>query len=394
MSFRVFHNAAAVRDDYDPALRNILSLDRCQAARAIVSAWPAYRPTPLVPLAAMSAEIGLGALWLKDESPRFGLGAFKAIGGAYAVYRYLESCIRARLPNARVSPAGLIAGEYRDLTSNITVACASAGNHGRAVAWGARVFGARAVVYLYQSVSAGRIAAIEQLGATVITTALTYDEALRTAAAAAAHNGWQIISDTAYAGYLDIPRTVMQGYTVIAQEAIEQLHGERPTHVVLQAGVGGFAAAIAAHFWETYGTERPQFIVVEPTGAACLLVSLAAGKPTALRMVSSIMGGLCCGEISLLGWEILSRVADWCIAIPDEAVPRAMRALATTTPAIVSGESGAAGIAALTLLSEDPAMGRSLGLDRTARVLAFSTEGATDPAAYHQLVNPLTVPAP
>ncbi|HSL71650.1 MAG TPA: diaminopropionate ammonia-lyase, partial [Longimicrobiales bacterium] len=245
MNLRVLHNAAAAQDEYDPVLRSIISLESHSAARANVSAWPDYRPTPLVPLESMCADLGLGALWLKDESLRFGLGAFKAIGGAYAVYRYLESRIRACDPSAHVSPARLIDGEYRHLTSLVTVACASAGNHGRAVAWGARLFGARAVVFLNQTVSAGRIAAIEQLGATVIATSPNYDEAVRFAALSAAAHGWQIISDTAYHGYLDLPRTVMQGYTVIAQEAIEQLRGERPTHVVLQAGVGGFAAAVA-----------------------------------------------------------------------------------------------------------------------------------------------------
>jgi diaminopropionate ammonia-lyase len=202
---RVQRNPAAQHGAYPSELEPILSSARHAQAFANISTWPGYQPTPLHTLTAERDQLGLGHVWLKDESARFGLGAFKSIGGAYAVYRYLEGQITAQEPSARVTPEILIRGDYKHLTERLTVACASAGNHGRAVAWGARLFGARCVVYLYQGVSAGRKDAIEKLGATVDTSAPNYDEAVRRVARVAEEENWQIISDTAYPGYLDIP---------------------------------------------------------------------------------------------------------------------------------------------------------------------------------------------
>jgi diaminopropionate ammonia-lyase len=178
---------------------------------------------------------------------------------------------------------------------------------------------------------------------------------------------------------------VMQGYTVIAREVVEQLGRERPTHVFLQAGVGGFAGAMCAHFWQEWRGQRPLFITVEPSGAACVLESIRAGELRILPEVHSLMGGLNCGEVSLLGWDILRRAADWCVAIPDEVIPAAMFAFTMHEPKVVAGESGAAGLAALSLLCADENHRRALGLDRDARVLLFSTEGATDPEKYEEL---------
>jgi diaminopropionate ammonia-lyase len=382
---RVERNPAAQHGAYPTELEPILSSARHAQAFANISTWPGYEPTPLHTLTAQRDQLGIGQLWLKDESARFGLGAFKSIGGAYAVYRYLESRIRAQHSDARVTPETLIRGDYKHLTEKLTVACASAGNHGRAVAWGARLFGAHCVVYLYQGVSAGRKAAIEQLGASIDTSSPNYDDAVRRVARVAEENNWQIISDTAYPGYMDIPRDVMQGYTVIAREVIEQLGRERPTHVFLQAGVGGFAAAMCAHFWQEWREHRPLLITVEPTGAACVLESVAAGALRTLPNVHSMMGGLCCGEVSLLAWDILQRAVDWCVAIPDDVIPATMFSLTLRPPKVIAGESGAAGLAALALVCADETRRRTLGLDRGARVLLFSTEGATDPARYEEL---------
>lgn len=384
---RLVRNEQAEYGAYPPALAPILDLSSHRAAREQIESWPGYAPTPLHTLPGLAEALGLDCIWLKDESPRFGLGAFKSIGGAYAVYRFLESEIRRLCPQARVTPRALIDGEYRELTQNITVACASAGNHGRAVAWGAKTFGARCVVYLYRDVSPGRAAAIEQLGARVNTAPADYDEAVRLVAQDAERNQWQIISDTAYAGYTDIPRTVMQGYTVIVEEVLQQLGLERPTHVLLQAGVGGFAAASAAHLWQRLQHDRPCLITVEPDGAACILESLAAGKCVELAEVKSIMGGLGCGAVSIVAWDILRRATDWAVAIPDSAIPTTMRALRDSVPgdpSVIAGESGAAGAAALCCLCSNPEQRARLGLDRGARVLLFSTEGATDPVTYAQ----------
>jgi diaminopropionate ammonia-lyase len=187
----------------------------------------------------------------------------------------------------------------------------------------------------------------------------------------------------------------MEGYTVIAEEVLEQLGGERPTHVLLQGGVGGFAGAIAAHLWQRLPAQKPHIVIVEPAGAACILESLAAGHPVTLEKVESIMGGLCCGEVSLVGWEILRLAADWAVAIPDAAVPVTMRALRECVPgdpSVVAGESGAAGAAALCCLTGNAEQSAQLGLDANAHVLLFSTEGATDPATYAQFTG-TAVPA-
>jgi diaminopropionate ammonia-lyase len=349
----------------------------------VVEDWPGYQPTTLYPLESIARDFGLGALWLKDESTRFGLGAFKSLGGAYAVYRMLEQRIRAAIPGAEVSPRALIDGAFRELTSQVTFACASAGNHGRAVAWGAHLFGARCVVYLYEGVSPGRRAAIESLGAAVDASSPNYDYAVKRIAVDAERSGWLLISDTAYDGYDEIPRLVMQGYTIIAQEALDQLGPSRPTHVFVQAGVGGFAAAICAHLWESLGADRPFFIVVEPTGAACVQESIAQGRFSTLPAAHSMMGGLNCAVPSTLAWQILQAAIDWSVAIPDRASITAMCDLAQH--GIVAGESGAAGFGALYTLSSNPSAREELSLDQNARVLVFSTEGATDRDTYHTL---------
>jgi diaminopropionate ammonia-lyase len=379
---RLLRNPHTVQGDYPDELRAILSLAEHRRARACIASLPDYQPTTLHCLNQAAREFELAAVWLKDESTRFGLGAFKSMGGAYAVYRVLEQHIRQLRPDAEISPRALIAGEHRDLTSQITFACASAGNHGRAVAWGAHLFGARCIVYLYQGVGEGRRAAIEALGAKVDCSSPSYDHGVRRVAIDAERAGWHVVSDTAYPGYMEIPRTVMQGYTVIAQEALEQLGDQRPTHVFLQAGVGGFAAAIAAHLWETLEA-RPRIVLVEPAGAACVLESLAAGRPVTLPESRTIMGGLNCAEPSLLAWEVLRPAADWAVAIPDNATIEAMRSLAQH--GITAGESGAAGFAALSLLCANPDQRKEIGIDQRARVLLFSTEGATDRSTYEAL---------
>jgi diaminopropionate ammonia-lyase len=233
--------------------------------------------------------------------------------------------------------------------------------------------------------------AIEQLGATVVTTPPSYDAAVLQVAADAARNGpasgasnsyWHIVSDTGYDGYEDIPRDVMDGYTIIAQEALEQI-GEPPTHVFLQAGVGSFAAAVAQHLWLRLGNTRPTIIVVEPAGAACVQQSIIAGRPVVLPDVHSIMGGLCCGVVSSTAWDVLHSAADWTLSIPDSAIPPAMRALYDVN--IVAGESGAAGAAALDHIASNPNLKEQIGLNEDSRVLFFITEGATDPVRWAEL---------
>jgi len=369
LEVELYRNISARHGAYDDVRRAVLSLAEHDVARATISSWPNYQPTPLHSLEGLAATLGIGGLWLKDESSRFGLGAFKSIGGAYAVLRLLE-----RLG-------------ARDRAHEVTVACASAGNHGRAVAFGAKLFGCNCVVYLNEAVTPGRVAAIEGLGARVVRTTGSYDDAVRRVDADAAREGWYVVSDTAYDGYTDIPRDVMQGYTVLVEEALEQLE-QPPTHVFVQAGVGGFAAAVCAHLWERYGAERPIIVVVEPRNAACVTASLAADRLVPLPDVQSIMGGLCCGEVSLLAFDFLHNCADYLITIPDEAVAPTMRLLKhgmNGDPSIISGESGVAGIAALIGACARDEFDHGVELYSQSRVLVFSTEGATDPESYARL---------
>ncbi|BBK44810.1 diaminopropionate ammonia-lyase [Allostella vacuolata] len=379
---------AAGRDaEYGAAQRAVLNRTAFAEARDEITRWPGYTPTPLVALPGLARDLGVAAVWYKDESGRFGLGSFKALGGAYAVFRLLAREIAARTGD-RVTSADLVAGRHRELVAGLTVTCATDGNHGRSVAWGARTFGCRCVIYIHETVSEGRRAAIEAFGAEVVRTPGNYDDSVRRAAGDAAANGWFVVSDTSYEGYLDVPRDVMQGYALMADEAMAQLPGgERPTHCFVQAGVGGLAAAICGHFWERWGAARPSFVVVEPEKAACLFASAEAGRPTVFPgALDTIMAGLACGEVSLIAWQVLDPGADAFMTIPDDGAVAAMRALAAGTPPVVAGESGVGGLAGLMAAAADPEARRRLGLDANSRVLLFGSEGDTDPALYADLV--------
>ncbi|BBK34177.1 diaminopropionate ammonia-lyase [Stella humosa] len=379
---------AAGRDaPYGADQRAVLNENAFAEAQGEIARWPGYAPTPLVGLPGLARDLGLDAIWYKDESGRFGLGSFKALGGAYAVFRLLAREIAARTGET-VGAADLVAGRHRDLVAGLTVTCATDGNHGRSVAWGARTFGCRCVIYIHETVSEGRRQAIADFGAEVVRTPGNYDDSVRRAADDAARNGWFVVSDTSYPGYVDVPRDVMQGYAVMADEALAQLPaGTLPTHIFVQAGVGGLAAAICGHFWERLGADRPRFVVVEPEKAACLYASAEAGRPTVFPgALDTIMAGLACGEVSLIAWQVLDTGADAFMTIPDDAAIAAMRELAAGAPPVVAGESGVGGLAGLMAAMGDADSRRRLGLDAGSRVLLFGSEGDTDPTLYAELV--------
>ena len=333
-------------------------------AAAAIRGWPGYAPTPLLDLPDLAAATGVGAVHYKDEGGRFGLGSFKALGGAYAVSRVLE---------ARRARHGADAA--------VTVCCATDGNHGRAVAWGAQRFGARCVIFVHPGVSQGRRAAIAAFGAEIREVPGHYDDSVRAASATAEAEGWSVVSDTSWPGYTEVPRDVMQGYRLMAEEAMAALPAP-PTHVFIQGGVGGVAAAVAVQARLRFGP-GPRVVVVEPDRAACLLASAEAGAATAVPgELDTVMAGLACGEPSLLAWQELERSAFAFMAVPDAAVAPAMRLLAGRTPPVVAGESAVAGVIALQLAAGDAAARAALGLDGASRVLLFGTEGATDPAVY------------
>jgi len=364
----------------------ILGRDAFAAAKREITSWPGYAPTPLRSLKGLATAAGLGDLLYKDEAGRFGLGSFKALGGAYAVLRLLQQEL-----DAPVTAAELASGRYADRVAGITVTCATDGNHGRSVAWGASLFGCACKIYVHETVSPGRCAAIARYGAEIRRVAGNYDDAVRRAAADAAAEGWHVVSDTSYEGYTDIPRNVMQGYALMVDEALDQLpDGTLPTHVFVQGGVGGLAAAVCAHLWERFGANRPRFVVVEPDKADCLYRSASAGHPVAVEgALDTIMAGLACGEVSLLAWRILDPGADAFMTIGDDDAAKTMRLLAAGAegdPPLVGGESAVAGLAACLLAAGDELVRDRLGLNAQSVVLVFGTEGATDPAIYRSIV--------
>jgi diaminopropionate ammonia-lyase len=387
--FRLFKNPALDRTaEYRANGRDdILSLAAFATAKREISSWPGYRPTPLRRLSGLARSAQVEEIFYKDEAERFGLGSFKALGGAYAVFRLLQQEI-FRVQKLTTTSEDLTSGRHAAVTANITVTCATDGNHGRSVAWGARTFGCRCVIYVHETVSEGRCAAIATYGAQVRRVKGTYDDAVRQAALDAASEGWHVVSDTSYPGYIDVPRDVMQGYSLMVEEALAQTP-RLPSHVFVQAGVGGLAAGVCAYLWERYGPDRPCFVLVEPSKADCLYRSAIAGRPMpADGALDTIMAGLACGEVSILAWPILHPGTDFFMTIEDAAAAECMRVLADgqDDDAVVSGESGVAGLAGFLLASQDARARQSLGLCHDSSVLAFGTEGATDPEVYRRIV--------
>lgn len=335
--------------------------------------------------------LGVTCVYCKDESTRFGLNSFKALGGAYAVGRLLmrELSRRTGAENLNINDIGR--AEFESIINNIIVTCATDGNHGRSVAWGAKRFGCKCVIYIHKTVSEGRERAIADYGAKVIRVDGNYDQAVSKADTDAKQFGYFVVSDTSYDGYIDVPKDVMQGYTVMAQEAIEQIgNNPAPTHIFIQGGVGGLAAAVCAHFWETMGTGRPSLIVVEPDRAACLYESARAGRPVTIHgRLDTIMAGLACGKVSLLAWKVLSKGANAFATISDDAAIYTMKLLANGcfgNKGIVAGESAVAGIAACIIGANSTELRGQLGLSNDSRILVFSTEGDSDPLLYEQII--------
>lgn len=383
-------NARAIREVYDADLREVLSLAGGRAARERLATWPTLTfPTPAWALPGLAKALGVAGLTVKDESKRATLASFKALGAPNALIKL----VLRRRPDWHCSPQDLFAGRYAESLKNFVVISATDGNHGRALAAAAHSVGCRCVIVLHANVSIEREAAIAAFGAKIVRIAGGYDESVTEAARLARENDWEVVSDTSYQGYEEVPRDVMQGYGVLAEELLE--HASDPatspwTHVILQGGVGGLAAGIVSHFWERFGAKRPRFIVVEPEQADCLLRSAAEGRPMVTPgTVDSVMAGLACGEASPLAWRFLQPVVDVFMTISDTQATKAMRVLAEGGQGdipLVSGESGAAGFAALQELMRKTEWRDAVGLNADSRLLVISTEGATAPSAYAELV--------
>jgi diaminopropionate ammonia-lyase len=376
------------RKPLDPADAETLGLTAAEEVERYLTYRDNHAPTPLDTLPTLATELGVGAIHIKDEGFRLGLGSFKALGGSYAVIRLVLEEASRHLERP-VDIAELHAPKVRAAAAGMTVACATDGNHGRSVAQGAQLVGAKAAIFVHSGVSDERVAAIARFGAQMIRVEGTYDDSVAEAAWVATEKGWTVVSDTSWPGYERIPGLVMQGYTALVREALRQLP-EPPTHVFVQAGVGGVAAAVAGHLALALGNQRPTFVVVDPARAACLFETARAGHPVKIKHGEpTVMAMLECYEPSLVAWRVLSRVADAFMTVDEEDAVAVMNRLARprgNDPAIVAGESGGAGLAGLTRAAADPKIRTALTLDEASRVFVINTEGATDPERYEELV--------
>ncbi len=378
----------AVTRKIGDASDRVLTAADFATAQSEIMAWDSYAPTPLVSLKSLAKQIGVGEVLYKHEGPRFGLGSFKALGGAYAALRVLQREISKRL-GAEASLSDIRQGKYSDEVAKITLVSATDGNHGRSLAWGCQRFGAPCRIYIHAEVSEGRAEAMRDLGADVIRIAGDYDESVVLAKSEAHENGWFVVSDTSWPGYSLPPRDVMAGYGVMTREICEALD-QAPTHVFLQGGVGGLAAGVAAALRQYWGESSPRVIIVEPELAACLFESAKAGAATSVAIAEeTIMAGLSCGEPSPLAWEIIEEEATDFLTIPESVVAPAVRLLARPLPgdtALEAGESAVAGLAALIMARTDDDVSAQLGLDGESRVLLIGSEGVTDPSIFQMIM--------
>ncbi len=387
------HIKLVLRGDQRPAsdLRDFSPAEAAKA-QAFHAGFQEYAPTPLTSLPGLAKKLGVAAIQVKDESFRFGLNAFKVLGGSYALGRYIADRLGediSALPADRI-----LSPEVRDKLGQLTFITATDGNHGRGVAWTARQLGQKAVVYMPEGSARERLDNIRAEGAEADILPMNYDDAVRLANKHANERGWIMVQDTAWEGYTDLPRWIMQGYTTMGHELASQL-SQPPTHLFLQAGVGSMAGAIAGFFANLYGEARPKIIIVEPKKADCLFRTARAndGKLHPVRgKMQTIMAGLACGEPCSIGWQVLERVADAFLSVSESVAADGMRILAAPRPgdqAIVSGESGAAafGAAMNLLLDGDLAeMKAQLGIDGGSRLLFISTEGDTDKENWQNVV--------
>ena len=351
--------------DKDKILKSI-SKDDIDDAYNVISKWEGYSPTPLISLNKLSKELNLKNIFYKDENKRFDLKSFKALGGAYAVEKVTKG------------------------NKDIVVATATAGNHGRSVAWGARRLGLKCKIFISEFVSEARGQAMSDLGADVIRVKGNYEQSLIECIKQSTENNWQIVQDVAWKDYMVVPKYTMAGYSVMMREIVDQINNEKITHIILQAGVGGMAGAMVAGI-ARYLDNVPVTIVVEPDSAACVLESIKTGKIEKIDIKrESLMGGMSCGEVSLVPWEILKNSVKYCISLPDDDIAKTMRLLGNSTFSehrIIAGENSAPGVISLIASYEDQIIKQKLQLDENSNVLIIGCEGDTDKEMYEKLIN-------
>ena len=376
---------------------SIMSLENVAKARSFHRSFPQYSITPLASLDGMAKHLGLGSLFVKDESYRFGLNAFKVLGGSFAMARYIAQQMGRDV--GEMTYDYLTSEAFRQEFGQATFFTATDGNHGRGVAWAANKLGQKAVVHMPKGSAKSRFDNIAKEGAKVTIEEVNYDDCVRMAAAEAAETKHGVVvQDTDWAGYEEIPAWIMQGYGTMANEAAEQLRQlevNRPTHVFVQAGVGSLAGAVVGYFTNLYPNNPPKFVVMEAKAADCLYRGAVAGDGDP-RIVdgdlTTIMAGLACGEPNILSWDILRNHVSAFVSCPDWVSARGMRMLGMPVkgdPSVVSGESGAVGMGLISAIMEDDTyrdLREHLELDRFSQVLMFSTEGDTDPEKYWRIL--------
>ena len=345
---------------------NLLSKKDIDEAYLSISNWENYSPTPLIELNKLSKELNLNKIFYKDESKRFNLKSFKALGGAYAVEKITKG------------------------NKDIVVATATAGNHGRSVAWGARRLGLKCKIFISEYVSDARGQAMAELGADVIKVKGNYENSLIECIKQSTENNWQIVQDVAWKNYTIVPKYTMAGYTVMMKEIIDQIDQNKISHIILQAGVGGMAGAMIAGI-ARYLENVPITLIVEPDSAACVMESIKSGKIEKIDIKKeSLMGGMSCGEVSLVPWEILKNSVKFCISLPDDDIAKTMKFLGNCSfseEKIIAGENSAPGVISLITSCENDKIRERLKLNSNSNILVIGCEGDTDKEMYQKLIN-------
>ena len=344
---------------------NYITKEQIDEAYSTISKWESYEATPLLLLNKLSKELNLNQIYYKDESKRFDLKSFKALGGAYAVEKVTKG------------------------NKEITVSTATAGNHGRSVAWGAKRLGLKCKIFISEFVSEARGKAMESLGADVVKVKGNYENSLIECIKQSTENDWQIVQDVAWKDYMVVPTLTMAGYSVMMKEIVDQINNESITHIFLQAGVGGMAGAMVAGV-ARYLKNIPKIIVVEPDSAACVMKSIESGKIEKVQIVrESLMGGMSCGEPSLVPWKILKKSVNNCISLPDDDIGKAMKLFANASfgnDKIIAGENAAPGVISLIACCNDEKVKNSINLNSNSNVLLIGCEGDTDQEMYQKLL--------
>ena len=375
-----------------PKWKETFSVSKGEEVLKFHKSFPEYEETPLANLSALADKLGAGEIRVKDESYRFGLNAFKGLGGSYAIANYIAGILDVSI--SELSYEKITAPEVTEKLKDITFVTTTDGNHGRGIAWTAKKLGVKAKVFMPKVSTQERLENIRALGADAEITTFNYDDAVRHAKSVAEENGWPLMQDTAWEGYEEIPSWIMQGYLSMIVESVNALNTP-PTHVFLQAGVGAMSGAVTGFLANYYGDKKPIITIVEPDKADCIYCTAAANDGELHSVegdLDTIMAGLACGEPCTIGWDMLSAYADFFVSIPDNIAAKGMRILANPLEGddhVVSGESGAAPFGFLCEVLGNPEMSdikEMLGLDSHSRILCISTEGDTDKESYRRIV--------